>query len=106
MTDDRDVFTGFFEYRRRMDGWDDSFTVVDFDGMPFALDSLRRFEGRGVRITIELAPEVEAEAEREIESGDAPFIYRAIGATAAAYKVRRLASTDGAVPSPEESEPT
>lgn len=49
-----DVLVGVFEY---VDGGDedcgDSFLVVDTDGMPFALDALRAFHQRGVKVTIE-----------------------------------------------------
>ena len=45
---------GWFVFTASADGWSDSFTVEDDDGMPFALDGLRPFHGRPVRVTIEV----------------------------------------------------
>ena len=56
----QEIVRGFFEYKEKNNGWEDSFTVVDDDGLPFDLEFLKKFEGRGVKITIETDGEVES----------------------------------------------
>lgn len=46
--------TGWFVYFESPDQWLNAFTVEDDDGMTFALDTLKHFHGKHVRITIEL----------------------------------------------------
>lgn len=54
------VLAGIFQYVDSEEGWGDTFRVVDTDGMPFALDAYRAFEGRGVKVTIEYNAEEDA----------------------------------------------
>ncbi len=84
----KDTVRGFFEYREKDEGWNDSFTVVDDDGMPFALQKLKKFSGKGVKITIETDEEVEAWV--ELSGIEPPMIYQAIGMTRENYTRERL----------------
>lgn len=59
----KEIIRGFFEYKEKDEGWNDSFTIADDDGMPFALQHLKKFEGKDVQITIETEPKAEARAE-------------------------------------------
>lgn len=43
---------GVFDYITANDGWDDSFRVIDDDGMSFVLDDLKAYQGRLVEITV------------------------------------------------------
>lgn len=78
---------GWFEYRAAGNGWEDTFRVVDDDGMPFVLSDLRAFEGLAVKITIELDPESEARSQADISRE--PYIYRKIGMTRDEYRKTR-----------------
>lgn len=49
----RKQIAGIFNYIEKNDGWEDSFKVVDDDGLPFVLRDLKIFEGQEVIITIE-----------------------------------------------------
>ena len=52
----KDQFSGWFVFRESPDKWENCFGVEDDDGMTFCLDSLKRFHGRDVLITIEENP--------------------------------------------------
>lgn len=47
------TINGFFSYID-VDNWNTAFSIVDDDGQPFALDELREFDRKEVRVTIEL----------------------------------------------------
>ena len=83
------TIAGWFSYRVRGGGWEDSFTVIDDDGMSFVLDDLKAFEGRAVRITIEEAPELDAQS--RADTVREPLLYQQIGMTRAAAWKRREA---------------
>lgn len=85
---EKHVVTGFFEYVSKGKGWQDSFRVVDDDGMPFSLESLKAFDGYGVKITIEYDAEENIRGDGP-DSGGEPMVYRAIGMTRQGYKVER-----------------
>ena len=79
---------GFFEYIPKDDGWGDSFRVVDDDGMCFVLTEFQRaFDGRAVRITVELDEEWEAKV--DADKSREPYVYEQIGATRKGYARER-----------------
>jgi hypothetical protein len=67
---------GWFVYIEKDNGWADSFTIEDDDGMPFTLDDLKRFHGKPVRITIELHPSLKP------DFGPTARVYERLGLTA------------------------
>ena len=48
------VLGGFLSYREKDKGWNDSITIVDDDGMALCIDHVKAFDGKEVRITVEL----------------------------------------------------
>lgn len=86
---------GFFEYLSRDGGWGDSFRVVDDDGMSFVLtDFQRAFDGRAVRITVEL--DEESEQKVAADTSREPYVYQQIGATRGDYARERQRRRDAA----------
>jgi hypothetical protein len=74
-----------FEYHEADDGWGDTFRIVDDDGMPFHLVDLKRFNGRGVRITIEFDERMDAEANKPSDT-EPPLVHQRLGVTREAYR--------------------
>lgn len=78
--------TGYLELKEECEPLTDHISLCDDDGMPFCLTGLLPLVGRGVRITVELEPGLEAEVS---DKGNEPYVYQQTGMTPSAYTTER-----------------